>query len=168
MCNNKKAIAGLLTITGLAVIGLGIEAIVNDPTRACGKQQIGGGPNKCFRTIALSEFWDIDYDIFYDSIHEYEIAGIDGPENYTATEGRLYVINQHPNPSSSTNSSGVKNYRLKFFQDGQMRTIEYGSDIADVPTYLVIDYTTNEVSAYAEIAAVPEQEQSYFRELENK
>lgn len=168
----KNKITIIVSVVILLVIGLSLAYYYSfvAPKKAIAERCANYVPYwtdfvECYGVVVINDGWDMDYLSIRDHVHEYEIARIYNLNQLVHTEEKIYVINRKIIEGQT--SDGIKiEYYQKLFQNDEV-VKKYYDSISDIPTYLVIDYKSGEVSAYKNITDVPENDRGYFEQLKN-
>lgn len=91
------------------------------------------------------------------------IAGINNKDDYKYSDGLVYVIDKSPHDSTST-YNGITKYTVATYQDGKSQQLEYDKQ-EDIPNYVSINVTNNEIRRYKTINDIPENERSIFQSI---
>lgn len=97
-----------------------------------------------------------------DSDPGFNIAAIDRDDQYIIQGNHLYVINRHT-PNDFDKARGV--YGMLFKTNGTYQEFTYPSQ-DKIPTLLIFDTDTANVTPYLGIEDVPQEQRQYFEELE--
>lgn len=167
---NKKTILIIGAVLVLLLIGVLLAYYYSFvvPKKAIAERCENYVPNwenfiDCYGVISVTDAWDVDYLSLKDHVHKYEIARVYNSEQYSYSEGKIYVTNKNTIEGQTSNGQRTYYYQ-KLYRNNKIST-EYYNSISDIPTHLVINTKTGEVKVYKSLTEASETEKQYFAEL---
>lgn len=166
----------LLIITGiLLIVFVGLSLVYYFgfvlPEKKIAKECQGFIPGwldfiECSGVIAINDGWDMDYISIKDHVHDYEVARVYNQNQYVFANKKLFVINRKYIENEASDGKETTYYQ-KLFQNGKLIENSYNST-STIPNYLIVETQTGEARSYKNIGEVPQSEQDYFKDIQDK